>query len=430
MEALDVSRRIYQRLTDLSSGPAPQLRTWSGEHWGPAGAAATLVLRHPGALRALLVPPTDLAAGEAYLYDDVDVEGDMVALMRFIAGLDGVRWGPLRLARIVRMARRLPSDPRRAGAVRPKVRGRLHSPGRDRQAVTHHYDTGNDFFALFLDHAMVYSCAYFLHPGESLAEAQQRKLDVICRKLELAPGERLLDVGCGWGGLVLHAAARYGVQATGVTVSGPQAEYVERRVKELGLEDRVSIVRADYRQIAGTFDAIASVGMFEHVGRNGLPAYFARLRRMLAPGGRLLNHGIVTRDRSGPRRRPSFIGTYVFPDKGLVRVEEAVKAAEQAGFELRDAESLRASYALTLRHWVANLEANAARAREVTSDRTYRVWRLYMAGSAVAFEQARIGVFQLLLTDPDRPWTFGRHRMLAADDVDGLAVRRNHELVR
>ncbi len=418
MEAAEVSRLIYRRLVDLSPGPPPALRLWTGERIGPAGAAATLVLNHPGAWRALLVPPDNLTAAEAYLYDDVDVEGDMVALMKFLGSLEGIyrRW--IQLARLMGLARRLPSELRRNHPLRPTMGAAgLHSLGRDEQAVTFHYDTGNEFFELFLDPLMVYSCGHFLDPSESLAVAQERKLDLICRKLDLGPGQRFLDVGCGWGGLVIHAASRYGVQATGVTLSEPQALVAELRAKEAGVEDLVTIVRGDYRTLDGTYDAIASVGMFEHVGRARLPEYFDILSRRLVPGGQLLNHGIVTRRRGFSLRRPTFISTYVFPDSQLVPVEDVTGAAERAGFELRDAESLRASYALTLRHWVANLEANAAAAIELVGEQTYRIWRLYMAGSAAAFERAHISIFQLLLCDPARPWSFGRRRLLAPDDL-------------
>lgn len=416
MEAVDVSRRIYQRLVSVLADPSLRVRTWTDEVWGSSDGGGTLVLRHPGAFRALLLPPSDLAAAEAYLYDDVDVEGDMVALLKLLARLEDIPRSWLEVVKLMRLARKLPSQMRRTSANRPTFQGRLHSPQRDRRAVTYHYDTGDDFFALFLDPAMVYSCGYFLADDEPLEKAQQRKLDLICRKLDLRPGERFLDVGCGWGALVTYAAAHFGVHATGVTLSAPQAEWAARRVHESGLEDRVTIVQRDYREVTGTFDGIASVGMFEHVGRRHLSAYFETLRRLLAPGGRLLNHGIVTRDRFRRPLRRSFINTYVFPDGELMPVEETIGIAEQAGFELRDAESLRASYALTLRRWVANLEANHAEASEIAGDRTYRMWRLYMAGSAVAFERAKIGVYQLLLTDPDRAWRHGRRHLLAADD--------------
>jgi cyclopropane-fatty-acyl-phospholipid synthase len=338
--------------------------------------------------------------------------------MEFLGGLEDAsrRW--IALTSLMGLARRLPGELRRNRPSRPTMGAAgVHSLGRDERAVTFHYDTGNEFFELFLDPLMIYSCGHFLDPAESLSIAQERKLDLICRKLELGPGQRFLDVGCGWGGLVVHAASRYGVQATGVTLSEPQAALAELRAKEAGVEDLVTIVRGDYRSLDGTYDAIASVGMFEHVGRARLPEYFGVLSSRLVPGGQLLNHGIVTRRRGFSLRRPTFISTYVFPDSQLVPVEDVTGAAERAGFELRDAESLRASYALTLRHWVSNLEAKAREAIDLVGERTYRIWRLYMAGSVQAFERGHISIFQLLLSDPNRPWTFGRRRLLASDDL-------------
>jgi cyclopropane-fatty-acyl-phospholipid synthase len=416
VEALEVSRRAYDLLVRLAGGSTPRVRAWTGEEWGPSDAPGTIVLRHPGALRALLLPPSDLTAGEAYVFDDVDIEGDILSIVEFGQALAAAPLRSPRL-RLLRLLRKLPDEARRAAAERPRMKGILHSRRRDRAAVTYHYDTGNDFFAQFLDPLMVYSCGYFLSPSESLDEAQRRKLDVVCRKLRLSPGDRLLDVGCGWGALVAYAAAEYGVTSVGVTLSGEQAHHAERRAKELDVENRVTILQRDYREVNGTFDAIASVGMFEHVGKKELAAYFARLRKLLEPGGLALNHGIVTRGGHRRRSRPTFINTYVFPDAELEPVDEVIGEAESAGFELRDAESLRAHYALTLRSWISNLEAHREAAVAARSERSYRIWRLYMAGSAVAFEQGAISVYQLLFADPARPWTFGRRSLLASDDL-------------
>lgn len=413
MEALEASRRIYELLASAANDNAPRIRAWTGEEWGDPEATSTVVLRHPGALGALLLSASDLTAGEAYVFDDVDLEGDIIDTMRFGADVQDAGW--LTKLRVARLARRLPRPYRRHEAERPRFGGRLHSIGRDRKAVSHHYDTGNEFFQLFLDPLMVYSCAHFLDPGEALEDAQRRKLDMICRKLELRPGDTFLDVGCGWGALVNHAAANYGVEATGVTLSAEQADEARKRAAAAGMTERVTIVEDDYRNLEGRFDAIASVGMVEHVGPGHLSEYFRHLRAILAPGGQLLNHGIVTRARKRARGT-SFVRTYVFPDGELHKVEDAIGAAEDAGFELRDVEALRQSYALTLTRWVANLEANAEAARALVGERTYRIWRLYMAGSVVAFERANIAVDQLLLADPARPWTFGRSRLLAADD--------------
>jgi cyclopropane-fatty-acyl-phospholipid synthase len=406
---------VYQRLAKFTGPPVPAMRAWDGTAWGPGDAPATIVLRHPGALRALLVPPNDLAAGEAYIFDDVDIEGDIVAALDWGARLAPMARRPLAALPVLRAVRRLPA-PVRSAQARPNIRGRLHSPWRDRQAVSHHYDTGNDFFRQFLDSDLVYSSAYFLDPQEPLEAAQRRKLDVVCRKLELAPGMRFLDVGCGWGSLVIHAAATYGVEAVGITLSHEQAELARHRVAQADLADRVTIRLADYRHIDEQFDAIASIGMVEHVGDRRLGVYFDRLFRLLTPGGQLLNHGITNRNRHRGRRRPTFINTYVFPDGELLPVERIVRRAEEAGFELRDSESLRWSYALTLRHWVENLEANRVAAVAAANETTYRIWRIYMAGSAVAFEGAAINVHQMLLSRPDRPWRYGRRGLLAADD--------------
>jgi cyclopropane-fatty-acyl-phospholipid synthase len=420
VDPLATTSDVYQRLAKFTGPPVPAMRAWDGTTWGDADADATIVLRHPAALRSLLLPPKDLAAGEAYIFDDVDIEGDIVAALEWGARLAPMARRPLAAARVLRSVRRLPNPPRQAGA-RPTFRGRLHSPWRDRQAVSHHYDTGNDFFRQFLDSDLVYSCAYFLDPAEPLEAAQRRKLDVVCRKLELAPGMRFLDVGCGWGSLVIHAAATYGVEAVGITLSQEQAELARERVAEAGLSDHVTIRLADYRHLDEQFDAIASIGMVEHVGDRRLGVYFDRLFRLLTPGGQLLNHGITNRNRHRgrllARPRPTFINTYVFPDGELLAVERIVRRAEEAGFELRDSESLRWSYALTLRHWVDNLEANRIAAVAAANEAKYRIWRMYMAGSAVAFERAAISVHQMLLSRPERPWRYGRRGLLAADDA-------------
>ncbi len=415
-DALTITQGVYEKLIAMSDGPPPRLRAWEGSVFGPTDAAATLVLNDPGSLRALLLPPSDLTAGEAYIYNDVDIEGDIISVVEWAASHTKLRRRRLATARLFRQLRRLPGEHRRDAAARPRFAGRMHSIHRDRDAVTYHYDTGNDFYELFLGESMAYSSAYFLDAAETLDVAQRRKLDLVCRKLKLSSGMRFLDIGCGWGSLVVHAAANYGVEATGVTLSEEQAEYAQRWVKEAGVEGRVKIVVADYREIKGQYDAVASIGMFEHVGRKKLPEYYGQVRKLMAPGGQLLNHGIVTRDRHPGRKRPTFVSTYVFPDGELELVDVVVGEAEEAGFEVRDMESLRMSYAHTLRRWVANLESHHDAAVRTTNERTYRIWRMYMAGSSVAFAHAGIGVYQLLLSDPERPWRYGRRRLLAKDD--------------
>ncbi len=414
-----VSRQIYEQLVALTEGQPPAMRLWTGETWGPVDADTTIVLRHPGALRAALLPPSDLTAGEAYVFDDIDIEGEMFGMLHWAAQLDAMRSSPRAVARLVRLLRHLPNESRRRNATRPTRRGRLHSLRRDSEAVRHHYDTGNDFFALFLDPLMVYSCAYFLHERESLQVAQERKLDVICRKLRLQPGQRLLDVGCGWGALARHAAANYGVEVTGITLSPEQAAEAELRNHIEGLRDRVTIRVQDYRDVTGHFDAIASVGMFEHVGAKMLETYFAKLHDLLTPGGILLNHAITSRSRPRrlERKKPSFVNRYVFPDGELLPVETGIQVAEDAGFEARDIESLRMNYAITLRHWVSNLENNYKKAVEAANETTYRIWRMYMSGSVAAFEMAAISVYQVIYTKRDTAWMFGRRWATALDDA-------------
>ncbi|HEX8960502.1 MAG TPA: cyclopropane-fatty-acyl-phospholipid synthase family protein, partial [Geobacteraceae bacterium] len=282
--------------------------------------------------------------------------------------------------------------------------GNRHSKKRDSQAVTYHYNISNDFYQLWLDERMVYSCAYFASPDEPLDAAQERKLDYICRKLRLKKGERLLDIGCGWGGLVMHAARDYGVDAHGVTLSRPQAELAGERVRAAGLADRCRVEVLDYRELDGaeSYDKIVSVGMFEHVGKVRLAEYFSRAFRLLRTGGAFLNHGIAAGQGYISDDDTSFIDHFVFPDGELLPIGTTLHAAEASGFEVRDLESLREHYALTLRHWVKRLEAAQAQAIAATSEATYRVWRLYMAGSAHSFDCGRDNLYQTLLVKPNR----------------------------
>lgn len=421
MDAAEISRQIFERLAARSAAPPPRIRTWAGDEWGPQDARATLVLQHPGAFRAMLLPMSDLTAGEAYIHDDIDILGDISSVLEFGRGLTESSLGVSASVELYWLLRQLPNEPRRGEAERPRMQGSQHSIRRDRDAVAYHYDVGNGFFAQFLDSRMVYSSAAFLSPADTLEQAQLRKLDLICRKLELGPGQRLLDVGSGWGSLVAYAAEQYGVTAVGVTLSSEQAAFANDLIKERGVDDRVTILQRDYREVDGSFDAIASVGMFEHVGATQLGVYFGHLSRMLTPTGLLLNHGIVTREHGPKRRRrrqkPSFFSTYVFPDGELVPMDRVIGAAERGGFELRDAESLRTSYAMTLERWIANLELNHDAAVAAAGEKAYRIWRSYMAASALAFNTADISVYQLVLAKPDRPWVYGRARLLAADDM-------------
>jgi cyclopropane-fatty-acyl-phospholipid synthase len=283
--------------------------------------------------------------------------------------------------------------------ARAELHGRTHSKGRDREAVSFHYDLSNDFYQLWLDRAMVYSCAYFQSPDDTVETAQQQKLDYICRKLRLKAGERLLDIGCGWGGLIMHAAKNYGAQATGITLSQQQLELAQERIREAGLASRCEVRLLDYRDAhqLGQFDKLVSVGMIEHVGESALPEYFRCAFELLKPGGVFLNHGI---GRAGNRPKPAektFTDVYVFPDGELIPISNTLGHAEQASFEIRDVENLREHYFLTLVQWLRRLESNEEQAKKLVGELKYRIWRLYLAGSAHYFQSGKLDLYQSLL---------------------------------
>jgi cyclopropane-fatty-acyl-phospholipid synthase len=366
-----------------------------------------LVLRHPGALRALLWQPSRLPMAEAYIYDDVDIEGDIHAVFPLGHHLLSAHRPVSERLRLARALLSLPSERRpRVGRGRARIDGRRFSLERDRRAVAYHYDLSNDFFSLYLDRRMVYTCAYFDSAEDDLDTAQEQKLDYLCRKLRLRPGERLLDIGCGWGGLCLFAAEHYGVDVLGITISRPQAELANERIRAAGLADRCRVELLDYRELEApeAFDKVVSVCMFEAVAEKRLPDFFARAKTFLRPGGVLVNQGLGRRyhEAEASTNGRSFMGRYVFPDGSIVPISTALRAAESAGLEVRDVEGLREHYVLTLRHWVARLEAEHDAAVRSADETQYRIWRLYMAGSAHAMATGRLNLYQLLLLKPDR----------------------------
>ncbi|MEA1902317.1 MAG: class I SAM-dependent methyltransferase [Actinomycetota bacterium] len=393
----------------VGGSDAVPIRFWDGSTLGPES-DATLVIKTPDALRRVIWSPGELGLGRAYVAGDIDLEGDIMQVIssafamvdpgeEIVANRLPVRdWPDLLLAakRIGALGRPLPLPPEET-----RVRGRLHSKGRDATAVSHHYDVGNDFYCLFLGETMTYSCAYFEGDDTGLDDAQTSKYDLICRKLGLSPGMRLLDIGCGWGGMVIHAAARYGVEAVGVTLSEEQAVMARGRVADAGLEDLVEVRYQDYRDVDdGPFDAVSSIGMFEHVGKARLSEYFQKVRDLLSPQGRLLNHAISRPHGSPSMGRRSFVTRYVFPDGELQEVGRVVSTMQELGFEVRDVESLREHYAQTLRHWVGNLEESWEEAVALVGVGRARVWRLYMAVSALGFEAGSISVHQVLGIKP------------------------------
>ncbi len=396
--ASDYSRCIKQLDSVFSGydGPcfAVRLPLWSW-HSSPGNARFTLVIRSQKAFDKLM-RPSETALGEAYISGDLDVEGDI------FSAFDMAEW---LLNRSPSLRNRFAAELHRDcfAVLNFLTRGWKHSRQRDADSISYHYDLPVEFYEPWLGPTLVYSSAYFRSAAERLDTAQTDKLDLICRKLELQPGDRFMDLGCGWGSLVIHAAGQYGAQTRGITVSKNQARVAARRISESQVGDRCFVEYRDYRDaqdLPWTFDKLASIGMFEHVGVSNLPGYFRCAFDLLKPGGLFLNSGIV-RAADSPRRKQSFIDEYVFPDGELGTLAETLRAAEDAGFEVRDVETLREHYALTLRCWVENLQRHTSELLETVDERTLRTWLLYMAGSAAAFERADISVCQVLLRRRD-----------------------------
>lgn len=389
------------------------VRLWTGGMltFGSGTPDVTLVIRDPRLLRELILFRDPLRLAEAYFQGRLDVEGDLYAALGLKDHLQSLSLSAFEKAAFLFTALSLGTPTASSGLGVPTPctrRSRLwwhrHSKAANRRAIAFHYDVSNAFYRLWLDEQMIYSCAYFETPDDSLDQAQRNKLEHICRKLRLKPGERLLDIGCGWGALIRWAARYHGVQAHGITLSRDQYNHCRTEIEAAGLQDQVAVEFRDYRDLQGDacYDKIVSVGMFEHVGLKNLPIYFNIAWRLLKPGGLFLNHGI-THDREGWRKSVGtrFINRYVFPDGELDTVGNVQRAMERSDFEILDVEALRRHYALTLRHWVRRLESREAEAVQQVSEPVYRIWRLYMAACALQFERGDIGVYQILAARRD-----------------------------
>jgi cyclopropane-fatty-acyl-phospholipid synthase len=409
---------VADRLVDLVRStigvdPPLRIRAWDGSETGPAD-GPVLVVRSRRALRRLLWRPGELGLARAYVTGDIDVEGDLAEGLRRAWRLARKHPGAARSSRgnllsALRAARLgAIGPPPKAPASEARLSGRLHTRRRDRAVaalVAHHYDLSNDFYEMLLDAHMAYSSAYFARPGQSLYDAQSAKLDMICRKLDLKPGMHLLDVGCGWGSLTLHAARRYGVRATGITLSAQQRDFALARAADRGLTDSVEVLLLDYRDFGdlptsrAAFDAVASVEMGEHVGERLYPTYIGILHRALRPGGRLLLQQMSRRADAAPGGG-AFIEAYIAPDMHMRPLWQTLRYVQDAGFEIRSVAAMREHYARTAAHWIDRLENRYDEFVALLGEEVARVWRLYLAGGMLAFEEGRMGVDQVLAVRP------------------------------
>jgi cyclopropane-fatty-acyl-phospholipid synthase len=383
--------RIEKMVGEFRAGASlpAAIELWNGKRY-PLGEHPTVTLRVPSAASLRYFVNADLAKlAEAYIEGHLEVDGPIAEAMRVAEGL-ATHWGPARKGRL------------------PSFFRNVHSKKRDADAIRYHYDVSNDFYALWLDRRMVYSCAYYRDGSEDIETAQVQKLDHICRKLRLKPGERFLDIGCGWGALVMHAAERYGAKALGITLSQNQHALANERIRAAGLQERCEVRMQDYRDVPGEgqFDKIASIGMFEHVGLKNLPVYFGAIRRLLADGGIALNHGLTSVDpdsRAVGMGGGEFIEKYVFPHGQLPHLSLVIREMGAAGLEVMDCETLRLHYAKTLRQWSDRLEAQLDKAKAHAGEKRLRIWRTYLAGCAHAFERGWVSIQQVLAVKSEDP---------------------------
>lgn len=403
----DVSLRRTSQLLHLLLRDVPKrdfaVELWDGTKWPPDRnqfCRFTWKINDPDVLkRAFQSSNRQVALGEAYIHGEFDIVGDIEGIFPLTDHLLAKKWTAAEKLRLATLLGGFSMLRRFDNSQHFDAQGKLHSKRRDAKVVQYHYDVSNDFYALWLDRNMQYSSAYFESPSDDLDAAQLEKLDRICQKLQLAAGEHLLDIGCGWGGLIIHAAENYGAEATGITLSEAQEALAKERIQAAGLADRCHVQRLDYRDVEklGSCDKLVSIGMVEHVGESNLPEYFQRAFNALRPGGLFLCSGIGIPTSRAQSDEPAFTDVYVFPDGELVPISTTLANAESAGFEVREVENWREHYALTTRHWLRRLEAHASEAREIAGEERYRIWRLYLAGSTYYFQKSWLDLYQTLL---------------------------------
>ncbi len=422
---MTTAERLADAVRPLLRGDLPvRLRAWDGSEAGPPD-APLIELTSPNALRRLLRHRGELGAAQAYVTGELEIHHDLGDLLTHLwsvteeRGISGLRPKPADVARLLRTLRSVGALglPPAAPATQARLGGRLHSKLRDRRAISHHYDLSNEFYAALLDETMAYSSAYYTSddPDYSLADAQRDKLDLVCTKLGLEPGMRLLDVGCGWGSLSLHAAQKYGAQVTGVTIAAEQKRYIDAQIAERRLGDRVTIKLQDYRDAVPVstgsttelYDAVGSLEMGEHVGEGNYPTYAAVLASAVRPGGRVLVQQMSRSGRKGGKHPGGgpFIEGFIAPDMHMRPVGETVAYLESGGLEVRDVHALREHYVRTVDSWLATFEASIERFTELIGAEAVRVWRLYLVGGRLAFRDGRMGVDQILAVRPGAPHT-------------------------
>ncbi len=369
-------------------------------------------INYPWSLREMFMDASELSLAESYIYGDIDIEGNILGIFPMAEYLMKKEMGLVEKASLFNLLRKLPKREKSYEKMHAQLKGEKHSKERDAQAISYHYDVSNEFYKLFLDKNMQYSCAYFQNGSEDIDTAQLQKMDYICKKLYLKEGEKLLDIGAGWGGLIIYAAKNYGVYAKGITLSKNQYEFANEWIKREGLEGKCVMELRDYRDLDENdkFDKIVSVGMFEHVGEKNYPLYMKHAYNLLKEGGLFLNHGITLNKKDFGKPRSQFIQKYVFPDGELLPISVISVFSEDAGFEIRDIEDLREHYARTTALWVENLEKNREQCVKEAGEERHRVWRLYLAASSYQFSINKIGLYQTLLAKPKNgkaglPWT-------------------------